>query len=144
MGKATVYRIQDDVGRGPFRPGLSQHWADDSFTAGCKEFPTWMEEFGEHLIQKRGRPGEHFGSAVRSIDKLCEWFSPTERLKLAAMGFNAVSMPIDRVLAESQNQLVFARNLPLHWCVVVVPWTVVPRTLDPVGNAPQRGADGDK
>jgi hypothetical protein len=91
--KTTVYRIQDDVGRGPFRPGFSHRWADDSFTAGCKAFPTWMEEFGDHLIQKRGRPGEHFGSAVRSIEKLCEWFSPTERLKLAAMGFNAVSVP---------------------------------------------------
>lgn len=129
MTKETVYRIQNDVGRGPFKPGFSHHWADDSFTAGCKAFPTWMEEFGEHLIQKRGRPGEHFGSAVRTIEKLCEWFSPTERLKLAAMNYNAVSMTIDRVLAESQNQLVFARKLPLHWGVVVVPWVAVPRTF---------------
>lgn len=133
--KEIVYRIQDDVGRGPFRPGFSHQWADDSFTAGCKCFPTWMEEFGETLIQRRGRAGEHFGSAVRTIDKLCEWFSPTERLKLAAIGFNAVSVPIDRVLAESENQLVFARKLPLHWGVVTIPWAVVPR------YAPQSPAD---
>jgi hypothetical protein len=139
VSKATVYRIQDEVGRGPFRPGFSYRWADDTFTAGSKAFPTWMEEFGEHLIQKRGRSGEHFGSAVRTIEKLCEWFSPTERLKLASMGFNAVSMTIDRVLAESENQLVFARKLPLHWAVVVVPWAVVPRTYDPVGTPSERG-----
>lgn len=127
--REIVYRIQDAAGRGPFRPGFSRRWADEDFAPDCKAFPTWMEEFGEHLIQNRGRLGEHFGSAVRTIEKLCEWFSPSERLKLASLGFNAVSVPIDRVLAESQNQLVFARKLPLHRSVVVVPWAVVPRAL---------------
>jgi hypothetical protein len=121
--KDTVYRIQNHVGRGPFQPGFSWKWADNDFTGGCKAHPTWMEEFGETLIQRRGRPGEHFGSAVRTMSKLCEWFSPTERSKLAAMGFNVVSVPIDRVLAESESQLVFARKLPLHWGVTIVPMT---------------------
>lgn len=119
--KQIVYRIQNDVGRGPFRPGFSHQWADASFTGGCIAHPTWMEEFGEHLITKRGRVGEHFGSAVRTLDKLCEWFSPTERAKLAAFGFQCVMLDIDRVLAESKCQLVFARKLPLHWGGVIIP-----------------------
>jgi hypothetical protein len=123
--KETVYRIQNHVGRGPFQPGFSHQWADDSFTGGCKAHPTWMEEFGENLIARRGRPGEHFGSAVRSLEKLCEWFSPTERDKLEAFGFNAVSMTVDRVLAESPAQLLFARKLPLHWCVTIIPMSSI-------------------
>ncbi len=27
--RVKVYRIQDDEGRGPFRPGFSQHWCGD-------------------------------------------------------------------------------------------------------------------
>ncbi len=119
--RITVYRIQNNLGRGPFQPGFSHKWSDDSFTGGCKAHPTWMEEFGEHLITKRGRPGEHFGSAVRTLDKLREWFSPTERDKLAAFGFQCVMLDADRILAESENQLVFARKLPLRWGGVIIP-----------------------
>src|ERR1700722_13204458 len=119
--KLAIYRIQDGSGRGPFRPGFSRQWADESFGLGCKQFPTWMEEFGPDLIELRGRAGEHFGSAVRSPQKLCEWFSSTERAKLAMLGFYVVSLDIDRVLAESSNQLVFARRLPLNQGAILMP-----------------------
>jgi hypothetical protein len=119
-----VYRVQDGEGRGPFRPGFSRHWADETFRGRVKPFPTWMQEFGADLIERLGKGDEHFGSAVRTPEKLCEWFSPMERAKLALLGYSAVSLSIYRVLAESENQLVFARKFPLHRDALIIQWPV--------------------
>lgn len=119
-----VYRVQDREGRGPFRPGFSREWADETFNNGTVAMPTWMEEFGSDLIDRSGHAHEHFGTAVRTIDQLCKWFSPTERARLAVCGYNVVSLAITRVLAESDNQLVFARRRPLHHGVIIVPWPI--------------------
>lgn len=120
-----VYRIQARDGRGPYRPGFSHIWCDADFEDGTKNFPTWGEEFGDDLISKHGQAHEYFGSAVRSIQKLCEWFSPRERGKLKLLGFNIVSLHPGRVLAESENQLVFARRRPLNRDVDILPWDVI-------------------
>lgn len=109
-----VYRVQDHKGRGPFKPGLSKRWADEVFAPGQEELPTFMEEFGNDLIERLGRPGEYYGSAVRSADKIKRWFSEAERTKLHKLGYRLVSMKADRVLAESSNQIVFARRRPLY------------------------------
>lgn len=105
-----VFRIQDSEGRGPFRPGLSQVWIDEERTSMP---PTFMEEFGWDIFDKMGRPGEHFGSAVRRVEDLLRWFSHREMRKLAALGYRIVSLSDARVLAESENQCVFARSRPL-------------------------------
>ncbi len=124
MSGITIYRIQDKEGRGPFKPGFSKVWSDDDFALGVKAHPTWMQEFGSDLIAKNGKPGNHWGSGLRTIEKLNEWFSKAEQARLAQLGYNVVSMQIDRILAESENQLVFERARPLHKHVVIVPWKI--------------------
>lgn len=108
-----VYRVQDRDGRGPWRPGLSHKWADKDFAPGQQAMPTWHAEFGEDVIERRGLPGEHYGSAVRSIKDLSKWFSDAELERLRALGFQVVSIGPVRILAESKNQVVFASRVPL-------------------------------
>jgi hypothetical protein len=121
MGAIVVYRIQDRDGRGPFKPGRSHLWSDTHFQAR-ELLPPWGDEFGWDLIERRGRPGEHFGTAVRSLDGLNAWFSPTEQQRLRRMGYLPVCLWADRVLAESRHQLVFTRRLPLALEAVICPW----------------------
>ncbi len=106
-----IYRIQDASGRGPFRPGFSRQWVD----AHSKTImpPSWMEEFGDDLIDRLGLPNETFGSGVRSLPDLNIWFTDIERRRLDALGYFVVCLPDVRILAESKHQVVFARMLPL-------------------------------
>ena len=117
-----VYRIQDREGRGPFRPGFSHVWADKDFAPGQEELPPWPIEFGADLIERRGLPGEHYGSAVLKRRALDRWFSQAEQLRLAALGFHVVSIKADRILAESKNQVVFASRLPFAQAAIILPW----------------------
>lgn len=110
--KRRVYRVQDAEGRGPFRPGLSKLWIDD--TTEAPSLPTWMDEFGWDVCDRLGKPGEHFGSAVTTIDRISLWFTPIEQGRLARLGFQVVSFSDARVIAESENQVVFARLRPLR------------------------------
>lgn len=116
----NVYRVQDRTGRGPFRPGFSMKWLDPILTSDRLELPPWHVEFGIDLIAKRGNPGEHFGSAVRTLDQLNRWFSNSELERLKAYGYAIVSLDVDRILAESPVQLVFARKQPLHQGAVII------------------------
>lgn len=126
-----VYRVQDNEGRGPFKPGFSQVWADPDWAPGMKPLPTFMEEFGRDLIDRLGQPGEYFGSAVRAAGDICKWFSADERRRLCDLGYSVVALKISRILAESENQLVFARRTPLRHGAIIVPW--------PVEQSPQEG-----
>ena len=108
-----VFRIQDCHGRGPFIPGFSAQWADETFRDCTAPLPTWMDEFGADLLDRLGLPGEFFGSAVRSANQISRWFSAREQARLASLGFHVVKLNVDRILAESENQLVFARRRPL-------------------------------
>lgn len=122
MGEVRVYRIQDREGRGPFKPGFSRFWADEEFADGVLGLPTILQDFGADLITRLGRDGEHFGTAVRTPQELQKWFSNTEMAKLADLGYNPVSLRIDRVLAESSSQLVFAKSAPLTSGAVMIDW----------------------
>ena len=122
---ALVYRVQDSEGRGPFRPGFSQRWSDLDFTPGMEQLPTIIEEFGRDIFQRLGRPGEHYGTAVRDVDGLKRWFSPTERERLEKLNFRIVFLRVNRVLAESKNQLLFARTRPLRTGVAFISWNAI-------------------
>lgn len=117
-----VYRIQDGDGRGPWRPGFSRHWTDKEFGPGVENLPPWDAEFGADLVERRGLPGEHYGCAVRKPRELRRWVSDAECHRLAALGFNVVSVKADRILAESKNQIVFASRVPLARAAIVLPW----------------------
>jgi hypothetical protein len=81
-----------------------------------------MEEFGDDLIKKNRLPGEYYGSAVRTRNELDGWFSVTEQRKLKHLGYHIVEFNVDRILAESTCQLVFARYVPLYVGVTKIPW----------------------
>lgn len=111
-----VYRIQSlRDGRGPFRPGFSVRWSDRE---GEARLPTFLEEFPT-LEFKRGM---HHGTGVRKLEDINRWFTDTEQARLCLLGYRVVSMEVDEVLAESKNQVVFARKLPLTHGGLVVPW----------------------
>jgi hypothetical protein len=107
-----VYRVQDDEGRWPWRPGLSRHWVRERDDHA--NLRPWMQEFGD-VIPRSGWPfGNHFGCACKTIEQLRRWFSADEYETLLSFGFEAVQMEVDRVLAESDIQLVFQRSRPLR------------------------------
>jgi len=118
----VVYRIQDEEGRGPFRPGFSSSWLDEVLAPGQADLAPWMEEFGNDAIDRLARPGErYFGSAVRRVEHLGKWFSPTESLRLAGFGYRIARISHARILAESPNQLLIGSRFSFRQCVFV-PW----------------------
>lgn len=117
-----VFRIQDQDGRGPFKPGFSQVWCDPEFAPGQKAMPPWGDEFGWDAIERLARPGEHhFGSAVLKLRKLREWFSGTEQACLSQLGYHIAAINHARVMAESENQVLIASRIPFNRCIII-PW----------------------
>lgn len=115
-----AFRIQDVEGRGPFKPGFSRYWADEDFAPGLAPLPAVHEEFPgfQRLIAR----DEHVGTAVRELSDLRKWFSAAEMRKLAALGYSIVSVKVDRIIAESANQMVIANRRPLNRGCIVHPW----------------------
>ena len=78
-----------------------------------KDFlPNFIQEFGP--IHLKILYGEHAGSGCRTLEQLQKWFTKNEFRKLKSFGYNCVEMEVDRILAESENQLVFCRINPLR------------------------------
>lgn len=126
-----VYRVQDAEGRGPFKPGFSKVWCDPDFAPGQKALPTWLEEFGHDAIDRLARPDErYFGSAVRKIGKLREWFSDSERQKLKELGYNIAAIRGGRILAESENQLLIARHTSFATNCLIMPWFMAEQIVE--------------
>jgi hypothetical protein len=117
-----VYRVQDRYGRGPWKPGFSHRWSDPELAPGQEELLPVYEEFGLDVFHRLGRANEFYGTAVRSPEALCRWFSASEQCRLSALGYSAVSLGVDRILAESKHQLVFARREPLRIGALVIQW----------------------
>jgi len=106
----SIYRVQDPTGRGPWRPGFSHLWIEDR--PDLDNLPPWHIEFGSILCQ--ADTSMHLGCGCRTLDQLRRWFTPCEFRRLRRYGFQAVLLDVDRILAESEIQLVFQRVLPLH------------------------------
>lgn len=109
--KTVVYRIQDKEGRGPYRPGFSHRWTDESVDESTR--PAFYVEFGMDVLNK-ALVGQSCGCAFRSIAQLKQWFTGLEIHRLYSLGYAITKMEVDDVLAESEKQLVIARNKPLH------------------------------
>jgi hypothetical protein len=105
-----LYRWQDKDGRGPYRPGMSRYWADQDNQANN---PPFFQEFGMD-ITKQCRPGEAMGCAFRTIEQMRQWFTDAERQRMRLMGYEFGCMEADRVIAESERQVVFARRKPFR------------------------------
>ena len=104
-----ILRIQDAEGRGPYRPGMSQHWVDDH---GPPPPPPIFVEFGADIVNRCG-PDECMGCGFRTLDQLHKWFTKSELRKMKALGYQLVVLWVDRIIAESPHQVVFARKKPL-------------------------------
>lgn len=105
-----IYRVQDDSGRGPYRPGTSHRWKDNDHDA---RNPTFFTEFGIGVVDDR-KPGEAMGCAFLSLGQFYTWFSPAERTRLRLIGYRLCRMTADRIVAKSDRQVVFTRMRPLR------------------------------
>lgn len=105
-----IYRIQDKHGRGPFRPNFTQKWCEYHH-----ELPSILHEFPDLLreMDKFHKKGFHIGVGVRGESGIAKWFCESEIEKLKALGFKIVQCVGVSVVCESDNQVVFASNLPL-------------------------------
>lgn len=114
-----LFRVQAADGRGPWRPGLSKHWIDDS---SMRPLPKdVLAAFGSGWLRKIPH-GWHAGCACRTLGALLEWFTTMEQRRLESMGYTPVSLRPDLIIAENEDQVVFARRLPLSSNIVLLPW----------------------
>jgi len=105
-----VYRVQAFDGRGPWRPGFSHRWIEGDAPAD-RLMETIFDLMPIDVL--RALPADLvYGSACRTLDALMRWFTPTERVALASLGFHPVQLNVDVVLAESPWQCVVARRRP--------------------------------
>jgi hypothetical protein len=105
--------VQDSEGRGPYKPGFSDKWAD----LDGHDFQTFMQEFPSIMSKINLRfslLGGHFGCGFRTMKQLHTWFSGNELKKLEEYGYSIVGINPDDVLAESDKQLVFWCKKPLN------------------------------
>ncbi len=108
---SKLFRVQDQEGRGPYRPGFSRFWSSPD---GPIVLPWWTELGLSMKAAFAMIPhGAHSGSAFTSLDKLDEWFLPEEQEKLDGLGFRIVRFRPDKIVAETPTQVVFAQNYPL-------------------------------
>lgn len=100
--KKALYRMQDNEGRGPWRPGLSTKWSDP-----YREIPkTHIHEFGLSFLARVPKY-YRMGTACASISQLKRWFTIIEIERLYMLGFSLVVIRPDAILEESENQSVF-------------------------------------
>lgn len=112
MKNTKIYRIQDKDGRGPWRPRFSHKWVIDR--ADLENLKPFFLEFPSIQL-KRG-----CGSGCRTLVQLRRWFVKDEYTTLIQYGYNAVEIYINEILAESEFQVVFYRDLPFHKDVHIV------------------------
>ncbi len=118
----VVFRVQAADGRGPWRPGLSKFWADPERTYLPADVLT---AFAGTDWMARIPYGWHMGCACRSIERLLAWFTPMERGILEKVGYNPVALQVDRIIAENEDQLVFARRNPMNYGAIIrMPWRI--------------------
>ncbi len=106
----TVFRCQHhESGFGPWVPGWSHTWVDPNF----KRPLGILQEFGDDVITKNIRANEIWGTGVLELNQMKKWFNTNEMTKLFEKGYAIVEMQVDRIIAKSEHQIVFARAVPL-------------------------------
>lgn len=111
-----VFRVQDAEGRGPWRPGFSQKWVIDR--PDHDKLLPWYIEFGR--IDQKVLATEYAGSACRTLKQLRRWFTKKEYKKLIGLGYRAVMLDVDRIIAESDIQCFVATKRPLFENITIV------------------------
>ena len=121
MSIIRVYRVQDETGRGPYKPGFSHKWTDAHHN---ERNPSLFEDFSlqPNDLENAWHPNENGGCAFRSLKQLHSWFGLTERFRLEELGYSIVTMLVDRIIFESERQLIFARKRSLRLGAIKLPW----------------------
>lgn len=120
----TIFRYQDDEGRGPFRPGMTDRWLveHEGKPVGLIN-GLGIDRLRRHVAAFSTMfPGVefHYGFGCASLDGLFRWFTPGERRTLGQLGYHLVAMKADRVVAGNQNEFLFARRRPLRERAVIL------------------------
>lgn len=120
----TVFRYQDNEGRGPFKPGMTERWLVDheSKPVGLIEQVGFGDLHRHAAAFLRCYPGQefHYGFGCRSIEHLFRWFTPEERQKLTSLGYHLVAMIADRIVTSNDYEVMFARFRPLWKRAVIL------------------------
>lgn len=111
------FRIQDNEGRGPFRPGFSHRWVEER--QDHENLLPWMVEIGP--VHRRALSGEHIGSACETLSQLQRWFTESEYRTLLGLGYQCVSISGARVLGRSDTQCVIASVKPFRTVASAIP-----------------------
>ena len=106
---AKVYRVQDQFGRGPWKPGFSHLWVDsrqdhENLLPGYIEFPNWLN---------RVYTWETLGHGCATKDQIKRWINEAEYKILTNHGYQAVELEVNRIIDKSSTQCVFAKIGPL-------------------------------
>jgi hypothetical protein len=110
-----VYRIQDSMGRGPYKPGFSQLWTEDRPDSEFEQLKPIYSEF-PHFLQK-STPGYHLGVGCLTIEQLQRWITPSEWQTLQNYGYDCCIIQPDRIVEQSNIQCIFECRLPIRSCV---------------------------
>lgn len=108
--KSVVYRIQDNEGRGPWRPGFSDTWVIER--EDLYNLVPWILDIGD--VMSKATRGRHLGCGCLTIDQLKRWFTPPEYSKLKLFGYRCVILSDAILLGYSPIQCVFERVKPLN------------------------------
>lgn len=115
----NLYRVQAADGRGPWRPGLSKHWAEE-YGVRCLPLPI-HEAFGLDWLSEIPR-GWHAGCACRTLEGLLVWFTQQEQDRLESIGYTPVALSADLIIVENEDQVVFARREPFNVGATRLSW----------------------
>lgn len=83
--------------------------------------PDIIAAFGLRWQSKIPR-GWTSGCACRSLEQLRGWFTPVEIERLGAMGYQPVCFMPDKIIAENEDQVIFARRRPLTEGIEQLTW----------------------
>jgi hypothetical protein len=111
----VVYRIQDKHGRWPWKPGFSHKWVESR-----DDHKNLLPSYQDFSTIFFGLLRPHIGCGCATIEQLQRWFTESEYKTLMNYGYMAVKLNVDEIIAKSDTQLLFRRNLPLRKKVVRV------------------------
>jgi hypothetical protein len=96
-------------------PGFSSSWVSKDESAKPLP-PSVFEEFPDfhRIVSASHSSGGHIGCGTRGASGIAKWFLPDEIDRLKGKGFYLVRCHAVEVLAESENQVLFASRKPLH------------------------------
>ncbi len=113
MPRATIIRVQDASGRGPWRPGFPKVWVTDHTPLGGRSIS--QERGIERAIAKALRMGLlHVGCAVRA-DKIGVWFTPDDISRLTRLGYRMVDASACQILMGTDQQVLIGSKFPLKF-----------------------------